>query len=52
MGDSGRGLAEEFESRDDIVDRRFIHEGLDRTVNRGPRSNDDLPTILVLSSSL
>lgn len=51
-GDSGRGLDDEFESTEDIVDRRFIHEGLERSVNRGPRSMDDLPIILELSTSL
>jgi hypothetical protein len=55
VGDSGRGLPSGLELCDpDMAERRFIHEGRDLRVNRGPKSagTPSLPGVMLRSWSL
>src|SRR5436190_20091311 len=52
IGDSGRRLKDELVSTEDMVDKRFIQDGLERRVSRDPRSSDDFTDTLELSTSV
>jgi hypothetical protein len=52
IGDSGRRLNDELKSTEDIVDKRFIHDGLECRVSRELRSRDDFADALELSTSV